>query len=555
MVGAVGEHLGACGRSWRGGRINRVRGPKSVTRGTRGRAPVRRAPCTRRPIDNESLGCRRMARPKKRLRITTVEFDARLPDETIIGGGAAAAAAAGAAAAAAAGEKTRGGHEVFISASLGDEVHHVHRLAQLEVFLGKIRRRQHSGATIGATQDHAPTDGACLRIHVGPFVLTDDVTTDSGTCNLHLRELLRCLACVGSVDGEQVEVTFDECDLLISLLSTEVTKPTTRGATSSGRIKCPRRHAVLAATLAAARALAGHDEDSTGTLPPRHRAVHLSSPAASLSAAECGRVVAAAEAAAAASRNRSSHASGDHGTSSDGWMTRRHKAFPTTDLAVGMIPSLCDWLPSVIASRLLPEFECRFELVRASSSPAAASLRSDKLSGGVHQATAVQHNNKRLHIQDLFVAKYEHRAKQRAPKDAEGQQPSCQSGLREHTDSSPWSFVIPLNDPDQYTGGGTCFVNVSGRPVYRPSTGIAVMFAGQNRHCGVPVTSGVRYILAGFCAFQRKPPHSANVAQDRKSEEHSGVHSDEDDDDYFSYVELLRRTRLRRHKRRAERKS
>lgn len=71
------------------------------------------------------------------------------------------------------------------------------------------------------------------------------------------------------------------------------------------------------------------------------------------------------------------------------------------------------------------------------------------------------------------------------------------------------SFVVPLNPPDEYEGGGTQFVNLEGKPVFRPEQeGIAIMFSGKNRHCGKVITEGVRYILAGFCSLVR-PAQSA----------------------------------------------
>lgn len=73
--------------------------------------------------------------------------------------------------------------------------------------------------------------------------------------------------------------------------------------------------------------------------------------------------------------------------------------------------------------------------------------------------------------------------------------------LPEHEDGSPWSFVLPLNSPQEYDGGGTQFVELDGQPVFRPAQGTAVLFSGRNRHRGVAITRGVRYILAGFCGF------------------------------------------------------
>ena len=103
-----------------------------------------------------------------------------------------------------------------------------------------------------------------------------------------------------------------------------------------------------------------------------------------------------------------------------------------------------------------------------------------------------------LAIDDLFVAKYE---------------PRGQKGLAAHEDGSIWSFVVALNAGDgtaaaadddddaivaEFAGGGTRFELLPGQPVYRPGVGGAIGFHGHNRHCGMPVTRGVRYILAGF---------------------------------------------------------
>jgi hypothetical protein len=47
---------------------------------------------------------------------------------------------------------------------------------------------------------------------------------------------------------------------------------------------------------------------------------------------------------------------------------------------------------------------------------------------------------------------------------------------------------------------GTFFVNES--KLYRPeAVGTAVVFSGKNEHLGVPLTSGIRYILTGFCNY------------------------------------------------------
>jgi hypothetical protein len=53
----------------------------------------------------------------------------------------------------------------------------------------------------------------------------------------------------------------------------------------------------------------------------------------------------------------------------------------------------------------------------------------------------------------------------------------------------------------EFWGGGTrfeCLGSAGSRPVCRPPRGSAAASHGHNRHCGQPVTRGVRYILAGF---------------------------------------------------------
>lgn len=134
-----------------------------------------------------------------------------------------------------------------------------------------------------------------------------------------------------------------------------------------------------------------------------------------------------------------------------GWTTGRHAAHPTVDVSVFEVDAISQWLPAVLAESLIIPMEREFGLCY------------------------------RLILDDCFVAKYE----------LDGQ-PS----LGSHEDSSDWSFVLVLND--SFEGGGTRFESLPGKPVYRPAVGCAIGFNGQNRHCGLSVTQGVRYILAGF---------------------------------------------------------
>ena len=140
--------------------------------------------------------------------------------------------------------------------------------------------------------------------------------------------------------------------------------------------------------------------------------------------------------------------------SKSGWGKTRHVAYPTTDLSVDNVPAL-QWVTAKIKQLLLPRFEQLFQL-----------------------------KTNCMYIDDMFVAKYEYK---------EGKQ----AGLNEHEDGSPWSFVIPLNECIEFDGGGTQFVYLE-PGLFRPKQGKCVMFSGKNRHSGVPITRGVRYILAGF---------------------------------------------------------
>lgn len=111
----------------------------------------------------------------------------------------------------------------------------------------------------------------------------------------------------------------------------------------------------------------------------------------------------------------------------------------------------------------------------------------------------------------MFVAKYEYG-------------PHKQASLKAHQDGTLFSFILTLNEPDvDFLGGGTRFIhhhqtistvdssNEDGQNrgsgsgsgvVYRPSeVGTAIAFCGKQLHEGVPVTSGVRYILTGFCEY------------------------------------------------------
>ena len=167
-----------------------------------------------------------------------------------------------------------------------------------------------------------------------------------------------------------------------------------------------------------------------------------------------------------------------------GWTTQRHIAFPTTDIPVDDIFGSFSSVRGTIDSLVLPLFAEAF----------AGAIDAD-----------------RLKINELFVCKYEaNEGRQRA--------------LSAHKDGTPFSFVMGLNDSDEFVGGGTYFEDIPssmarGRSesddasealgvLMRPpggSLGSCVLFSGKNRHRGEAVRSGVRYILTGFLDYPVLP--------------------------------------------------
>jgi hypothetical protein len=182
-------------------------------------------------------------------------------------------------------------------------------------------------------------------------------------------------------------------------------------------------------------------------------------------------------------------------SSGGGWTTKRHIAYPTTDIPVDDIFGRFSNVHGLVNGQVLPALARCFPTLDEES----------------------------LRIKELFVCKFEA---------SEGKQ----RGLGPHKDGTPWSFVLCLNDSADFLGGGTYFEEIpascatfAGEPLQSPSTssliesepalgvlmrppegtagvGSAVFFSGKNRHRGEPVTRGVRYILTGFIDYNVEPP-------------------------------------------------
>eukprot|EP01050_Picozoa_sp_SAG11_P016504 SAG11_NODE_2258_length_3613_cov_1.480364_3_plen_306_part_00 len=234
----------------------------------------------------------------------------------------------------------------------------------------------------------------------------------------------------------QPTVTFDESDALRTFLVDELAQPAAARAQGKARRRALRQ------------ALADLEEMVSDSQPlcDAYAGVYTSR-RAFFSPAQCARIVAAAEAHAAA----------------HGWTTRRHVAYPTHDLPSDVLGKVGPLLRQVVGAQLLPELAGRFAL-----------------------------EVEQLSIQDMFVAKYE-------------AAPNGLRSLAEHEDGSEFSFVLALNAGEAYTGGGTEFVALAGRPVFRPALGHGALLAVAE-HCGVSADLMWAQLHRSDALFGQEPP-------------------------------------------------
>lgn len=145
---------------------------------------------------------------------------------------------------------------------------------------------------------------------------------------------------------------------------------------------------------------------------------------------------------------------GEEYASKHEWTTKRHDNYPTTDNEVTK-----SW--------------CEYKTLKA----LVKGPIGDKI------AKMYKINKKHIGINEFFIVKY----------NINGQR-----FLKYHEDGSEFSFVIGLND--EYEGGGTKFKS-NGKTV-KLDVGDCLVFSGQNRHKGNSITSGTRYIVAGFLNYK-----------------------------------------------------
>ena len=138
----------------------------------------------------------------------------------------------------------------------------------------------------------------------------------------------------------------------------------------------------------------------------------------------------------------------------NGWETKRHSDYPTTDLEITKTWENYNSINNKI-NNLKQHFSDLFEI-----------------------------DISKIITNEIFIVKYEY---------------NKQNKLIKHTDGNEFSFIIALND--DYTGGGTYFTKIKKHIDLK--IGDALIFSGQNEHKGIKISSGIRYILVGFLNFNK----------------------------------------------------
>jgi hypothetical protein len=141
-----------------------------------------------------------------------------------------------------------------------------------------------------------------------------------------------------------------------------------------------------------------------------------------------------------------------HAKNNDGWTTKRHSVYPTTDLPVEAVTSICGIIFQTLET-ILDKIKLSYELTNS----------------GIN-----------FDIKDLFVVKYSDNG---------------QNSLDMHHDGSFISFGILLSDVNNFEGGGTYFEDGL---TTRLDQGDILIHSGLIKHSGLKVTKGTRYILVGF---------------------------------------------------------
>ncbi len=151
------------------------------------------------------------------------------------------------------------------------------------------------------------------------------------------------------------------------------------------------------------------------------------------------------------------------------WKKNRHSDYPTTDNEITNEWKTYEYIDKLIKSKVFSNISKIFEVDKS-----------------------------KLNVVEYFIVKYEKNGNE-------------QKELKKHTDGYEFSFIIALNDINEYVGGGTYFY-INDKLV-KLNKGDCVIFCGQNEHEGVKITDGVRYILTGFISY-KNDSYCENIIND-----------------------------------------
>uniref|UniRef100_A0A6C0LLB4 Fe2OG dioxygenase domain-containing protein n=1 Tax=viral metagenome TaxID=1070528 RepID=A0A6C0LLB4_9ZZZZ len=136
----------------------------------------------------------------------------------------------------------------------------------------------------------------------------------------------------------------------------------------------------------------------------------------------------------------------------NGWTTKRHDNFPTTDLPMHMFSETVKAIILCRVSEILDKAKVLYCFPKAYN----------------------------MNVKDIFIVKYS---------------PSQQSILGMHCDGHILTFQITLSSLKDYEGGGTEYCDGC---ILKPNKGALTIQSGFVKHAGVPITKGLRYVLVGF---------------------------------------------------------
>ena len=134
-----------------------------------------------------------------------------------------------------------------------------------------------------------------------------------------------------------------------------------------------------------------------------------------------------------------------------GWTTKRHKSYPTTDIPIHLIKNIFNYL-----LHSFKDITCKIK----------NSYNLDSSSD--------------IDFTDVFIVKYDE---------------NKQNFLQLHQDISFLSFQILLSDNSDFEGGGTYFDDGL---LYKLNIGDLFIHSSRSNHSGLPIYSGIRYLLVGF---------------------------------------------------------